>query len=226
MIAHTPSADPGIRVIAHTPSVDTGVRVSSRDTAVVYGPIDLTLRDRFLDGTVNGEATHLDLGGRSHDITMQGTLAGEVVEVRVSYDSNYESPIGLTARLTGSFAGQQAELSFGYDLEPSYRFQRGEVIGNVAGRRLRVTVAPTSPSTDGVSISGRWGSDAIELSASVGGDLMDGTIGGAIGDTAVDISARSSWSPARSERTMQVIGTWDGPVALLVLGVGVLINFM
>ena len=225
VIAHTPGGDTGIRLLAHTPTVDTGTWVSRGVAAVVPGPIDLTLRGQLLDGTVNGALTHLDLGERSHDMTVHGMFAAAALDIRVSYDSNYESPIGLTARLTGTFAGQQAELSFGYDLETSYRFQRGEVIGNVAGRRLRVTVTPTSPFTDGVSISGRWGSANIALSASVGGDLTNGTIGGTIGDTAVDISARSSWS-AGSERTVQVTGTWDGPVALLALGVGVLVNFM
>ena len=162
-------------MIAHTPTVGTGSSVSPRVTADVPAAVDLTLHGRHLDGTVNGEATHLDLGERSHDMAVHGTFAGAALDARVGYAYNYRSriaefPIGLTARLTGSFADQKADLRFGYDLRPSHRFQAGEITGNVAGRTLRATVTVTPPSTKSKAISGSWGSADIDLLASVAVD--------------------------------------------------------
>jgi hypothetical protein len=211
--------------VAPSLATGSGVHPRSSGTGDASVPVQLSMDNRQLVGTAHGEQVRLDLGERSHDMTVTGMFAGAAIDVRVLHDDNFVRPTGLTARLHGSFEDQPVELRFGYDLEPSYLFHHGEVRGVVAGCPIEATVRRTpGSSTSTVSISGTWGNHVVQLHAGVSGDLRIGHIRGTFGRATVGLSVTSDDSAAG--RAITITGLWDGPLAALALAVGAIVNFM
>lgn len=211
-------------VATHAPA-DENLSDSQVSHRAAPAPVDLTVRGRLLEGTVHGAPIRVDLGQRSHDMAVIGTFARETVEARVSYEDNSVSPVGLTARLVGTFGGRPPTC-----------------ISSTTWRPRTCSTAVRSPATWTVQtltsrpqgLRGRlpapWpcrepgATNRINLSASVFGNLQGGFVRGTIGDTAVSVSAERRDSPQGS---VGVTGTWEGSSgALLTLAVSAMANFM
>ena len=171
--------DPGSRVIdvvfiycprcgmlaAHPPAGEIG---GAPPAVVATGgstPIQLNLNSRQLAGTVPGGQVRLDLGERSHDMTVAGTFAGAAVDARVVHDDNAASATGLTALLEGSFDDQQVDIHAGVSGDLRAR----HVLGAIGQATVRLPVNPDGQ-VDGQSITltGVWDGPLASLALAAG----------------------------------------------------------
>lgn len=176
-----------------------------------------------LDGMIGPEALRLELGDKTHQMTVRGAVAGREVEMVVRIDDNAGGSRPLHATGDGHVGTESISLRFEYDLQPSFLFDKGRLTGDLGAVSLDLVVRRVAgPSTSSIEVTGSAGSDAVQLSATVSGDHHEAQLYGRIGMRAVKLFARRS----PGDRAAQVIGTWAAPVELGALGIGALTYFL
>lgn len=127
--------------------------------------------------------------------------------------------------LHGTFAGDPVRLTGDFHLTDYYAFRYADITGSVGDDELSARIASVeapaiAPAT--ISIDGTFGSNSVTLYASIEGDLS-GRIEGLVGGRPMKLNAIVDRSDGHS---VDVVGEYDGPAALLTLLVGALIYFL
>ncbi len=190
--------------------------------------------DNWLHGSACGQPVELDLVRHSN---VSGRIGGHGLAASWATGDNYvPEPGGWTptpdfvsdfpnipADLTGSFAGQPAELHGVFHLDAEYRFERGSIAGRIGAVHLEATAQAASggfSDSRTVVVDGTFGPTPFEIYASIDGGLTRGTVHGTVEGTTVhlDITPRGP--------TIDVSGTYQGPPELLAIMVGTVLQFL
>jgi len=182
---------------------------------------------RLLSGSVGGQPVRLDLNAPTHKGAAAGTIAGIPVSATWENQDNYYVYPDVSAGLTGSFAGQPAELHATFHLEPGYFFDYGMIIGRIGADDLKATVERVSGglgSTSTVAVEGMLGSIAFTIYAAIDGPLTSGQIRGTVAGSPIRLDAARTRHPDGD--MTRLTGSYQGPPALLALTAGALLHFI
>ena len=193
-----------------------------------HARVDLVFeRSRRLSGSVGGQPVRLDLNVPTHNGAVAGTIAGIPVAATWKNGDNYHIYPDVPSDLTGSFAGQPAELHATFHLEPGYFFDRGVITGHIGADDLAATAQSASGglgSTRTVAVEGTLGSTEFTIYATVDGPLTSGQIRGTVAGTPIRIDATRTRQPNGGQT--RLTGSYQGPPALLALAAGALLHFI
>jgi hypothetical protein len=193
-----------------------------------HARVDLIFeRSRLLSGSVGGQPVRLDLNVPTHNGTAAGTIAGIPASATWKNGDNYYIHPDVPSDLTGSFAGQPAELHATFHLEPGYFFGHGTITGHIGADDLHATVETASGglgSTSTVAVDGTLGSTEFTIYAAIDGSLTCGQIRGTVAGNAIRIDAARTRQPEREQT--RLTGSYQGPPALLALAAGALLHFI
>lgn len=193
-----------------------------------HARVDLIFeRSRLLSGSVGGQPVRLDLNVPTHDGAAAGTIAGIPVSATWENQDNYHVYPDVSADLTGSFAGQSAELHATFHLEPRYFFDYGMITGRIGAADLKATVERVSGglgSTSTVAVEGMLGSTAFTIYAAIDGPLTSGQIRGTVAGSPIRLDAARTRHPDGD--MTRLTGSYQGPPAVLALTAGALLHFI
>jgi hypothetical protein len=195
-----------------------------------HASVDLTFeRSRLLSGSVGGQPVRLELNVP----TLNGVAAGTIARVPVSATwvtgNNYYVYPDVPSDLSGSFAGQPAELHATFHLEPDYFFDHGTITGHIGTEGLAATVeAAAAPggmsSSRTVAVDGTLGSTEFTIYATIDGPLKSGKLRGTVAGIPIRIDAARTRRPNGTQT--RLTGSYQGPMALLALTAGALLHFI
>ncbi|HEY6478631.1 MAG TPA: hypothetical protein VIZ00_01290 [Streptosporangiaceae bacterium] len=194
-----------------------------------HARVDLTYdRFRLLTGSVGELPVRLDLNVPTHRGAAAGTIAGIPVSAAWENGDNYYLYPDVPSDLTGSFAGQPAELHATFHLEPGYFFDRGTITGHVGADALEATVEAAATGglggTPTVAVDGTLGTTAFTIFAAIDGGRASGKIRGTVDGTSIRIDASRTRRP--DGESIRLTGSYQGPPALLALTAGALLHFI
>lgn len=186
--------------------------------------VDLTYQRALVDGTVGAEPVRFTMQTR-HRSGSRGTSVGLALDVSWNIGDNHRNLDPIT-ELHGTFAGDPVRLTGDFHLTDYYAFRYADITGSVGDDELSARIASVeapaiAPAT--ISIDGTFGSNSVTLYASIEGDLSGGRIEGLVGGRPMKLNAIVDRSDGHS---VDVVGEYDGPAALLTLLVGALIYFL
>jgi hypothetical protein len=234
----------------------TGENPPPRRFPVVVPPQDVPPEEQLaltyeqdsnrLRGHVGSHAVDCQLARHDRVAGVFGTLTFEAIWT--SGDNFVPEPGGWTpgpdyvsdfpnipASLSGSWGQMPVELSGVFHLNPSYRFERGSVVGRIGAVHLEATVLAVSgglSDTRTVVVEGTYGAVQFEIYATVDGSMSEGMIRGDVGGGTVylDLTRPSVPHPRRSSGfpgpTVHIAGSYGGPMELLAITVGVVLQFI
>jgi hypothetical protein len=196
-----------------------------------HASVDLTFeRSRLLSGSVGGQPVRLELNVPTHNGVAGGTIAGIPVSATWVNGNNYYVYPDVPSELTGSFAGQPAELHATFHLEPDYFFDHGVITGHIGTEAFAATVEAAAPPGGGmgssrtVAVDGTLGSTEFTIYATIDGPLKSGKLRGTVAGTPIRIDAARTHGPDGTQT--RLTGSYQGPMALLALTAGALLHFI
>jgi hypothetical protein len=193
-----------------------------------HARVDLIFeRSRLLSGSVGGQPVRLALNVPALDGTAAGTIAGMAASATWKTGNNYYIYPDVPSDLTGSFAGQPAELHATFHLEPGYFLHHGAITGHIGAEALDATVETASGglgSTSTVAVDGTLGSTDFTIYAAIDGPLTSGQIRGTVAGNSIRIDAARTRQPEGDQT--RLTGSYQGPPALLALAAGALLHFI
>ncbi len=178
--------------------------------------VDLTYRNRrALTGNLGVTAVELICDLPRHDGALRGRLGGSPVAARWSTN-------GEEVSLTGTFGTLPVNLEGRFGHEPSDCFDAGDVTGRIGLQVLNAHVerADGGLSTSTIYAEGALADVSFSLWATLEGDLTRGIVRGTVGGRPFELTATSDY------HHLHIVGTYQGPDALLIVIVGSLANFI
>lgn len=181
----------------------------------------------LLQGSAGGQPVQFALTVPRLAGAAGGILGGAGAWATWTIGSNYDVYPDVPAQLTGSFAGEPAELSASFRLEPGYFLALGTITGRLGAAQLDAAVERASGglgSSSTVAVDGRLGGAEFTLCAAVSGSLDTGKIRGSVDGRPVRLDAARSGGPG--DRGARLAGRFAGPPALLALAAGAFLYFL
>lgn len=183
----------------------------------------------MLSGSVGGQPVRVELNVPTHNGVAAGTIAGIPVSATWVNGDNYRIYPDVPSDLTGSFAGQRAELHASFHLQPGYLFHHGTVTGHIGTEALATTVVPVAAPEDmgggrTVAADGTLGSAEFTIYATIDGELTSGKLRGTVAGTPIRIDAARVRGDDGGQT--RLTGRYEGPPALLALAAGALLHFI
>ncbi len=148
----------------------------------------------------------------------------------------------IPADLTGSVADRAAELHGVFNLDSSYLFRRGSIVGRIGDVRLEATVLAASggfSSSCTVTVEGTHGNVSFKIFATIDGGLERGLVHGSVDEVTVHLDlvrpmVRGTLrDPDNGQHeidlpgpNVEVSGRFHGPPELLALTIGALLEFL
>jgi hypothetical protein len=193
-----------------------------------HARVDLMFeRPRLLTGSVGGQPVRLNLNAPTHNGAAAGTIAGIPASATWQIGNNYYIHPDVPSDLTGSFAGQPAEIHATFHLEPGYFFDHGMITGHIGAEDLHATVETASGgfgSSSTVAVDGTLGSTEFTIYAAIDGSGTRGKIRGSVAGSPIRINAARTRQPEGVQT--RLTGSYQGPAALLALAAGALLHFI
>jgi len=191
--------------------------------AVVSGVVHVTHSDGRLTGTAGGEPVDMTVTVPTGEGSAEGTFAGLEISAAWQLAANGVWHPDVPGALHGTCGGAAVSLLGWFHLEPDYLFDHGRIEGEIDKEPVAVYIEPADPygDTGSFAADGYFADAGFSLRGAVNGHGMgrlEGSVGGRPVHLRVDRVDGAS-------RTVTVTGTYEGPVALLLVCIGALLFF-
>jgi len=141
----------------------------------------------------------------------------------------------IPANLSGSWGEIPVELRGVFHLHSSYRFERGSIVGRIGAVHLEATALAVTgglSSTATLVVEGTYGAVPFEIYATIDGSMSAGMVRGGVGGGTVYLDLTRPTVPhPKSGRgfpgpTVLIAGSYGGPLELLAITVGAVLQFI
>jgi hypothetical protein len=141
----------------------------------------------------------------------------------------------IPANLKGSWGDIPVELRGVFHLHSSYRFERGSIVGRIGAVHLEATALAVSgglSDTGTAVVEGTYGAVPFEIYATVDGSMSAGMVRGGVGGGPIYLDLTRPRVPCpKSGRgypgpTVHIAGSYGGPMELLAITVGAVLQFI
>ncbi len=183
----------------------------------VSGAVELTHGDDHLTGMVAGELVDMALVAPASQGRTEGAFAGMAVSASWMLAANQVWHPDVPASLRGTIGASPVSLRGWFRLDPEFRFDHGTVEGEFSGQPVAASVEAGEAGS--FVAHGYFAEAGFSVRVVLGGETkLEGSVEGA--PVHLEVAVVEGATRART-----VAGSYDGPVALLLVLSGALLFF-